>query len=48
MEFDAGNPDIAVANLDREDVIPPPGNQPPYSPAGDMDNDACTVMGVAP
>ncbi len=31
-----------------EDVTPSPFNQPPYPPAGDTANAACTVTGVAP
>jgi len=30
------------------DITPPPWNQPPYAPAGDISTDCCTVVGIAP
>ncbi len=30
------------------DVTPAPYNQPPFAPAGDTDNDACTVVATSP
>ncbi len=39
---------INVFTIVAEDVTPAPFNQPPYSAAGDTDNAACTVTGLAP
>ena len=37
-----------VFTLLAEDVTPAPYNQPPYSPSGDTDSQACTVAAAAP
>jgi len=37
-----------VFTLTGEDVTPAPFNQPPFSPSGDTDSDACTVVASAP
>ncbi len=37
-----------VFTLIGEDVTPAPYNQPPYAPAGDTDNDGCTITASTP
>jgi hypothetical protein len=37
-----------VFTLLGEDVTPAPYNQPPYAPAGDTDNDGCTITASTP
>jgi hypothetical protein len=39
---------VNTFTLAVEDVTPAPYNQPPYAPAGDTDEAACTVTAAAP
>ncbi len=39
---------VNTFTLMAEDVTPAPYNQPPYTPAGDTDQSACTVTAAAP
>jgi hypothetical protein len=36
---------VNTFRMTAADVTPPPYNQPPYPPAGDMDTDGCSVIG---